>query len=100
MELDLKNAIDESFGGGPAHRPMEDRLRGGRRAVRRRRALISGVVAAAMAITGPVAVRVAAQTQPQVAVGDRVEDRVGVVDDGLLGLAHEVTLEPLTAEQL
>ena len=49
MEFDLKNAIDESFGGGPAHRPMEDRLRAGRRAVRRRRTVVSGVVAAAMA---------------------------------------------------
>jgi hypothetical protein len=49
MEFDLRNAIDESFGGGPAHRPMEDRLRAGRRAVRRRRAVVSGVVAAAMA---------------------------------------------------
>ena len=49
MEFDLKHAIDESFGGGPDHRPMEDRLRAGRRAVRRRRAVVSGVVAAAMA---------------------------------------------------
>ena len=49
MDLDLKNAIDDSFGGGPAHRPMQDRLRAGRRAVRRRRTVISGVVAATMA---------------------------------------------------
>ena len=49
MEFDLKSAIDESFGGGPDHRPMEDRLRAGRRAVRRRRTVVSGVVAAAMA---------------------------------------------------
>jgi hypothetical protein len=49
MEFDLKHAIDESFGGGPDHRPMEDRLRAGRRAVRRRRAVVSGVVAAAVA---------------------------------------------------
>jgi hypothetical protein len=60
MDFDLKNAIDESFGGGPSHRPMEDRLRAGRRAVRRRRAVVSGVVAltmvgivgAASAVTG------------------------------------------------
>ena len=41
MEFDLKHAIDESFGGGPDHRPMEDRLRAGRRAVRRRRAVVA-----------------------------------------------------------
>ena len=62
MDFDFKGAIDESFGGGPSHRPIDERLRAGRRAVRRRRATLTGIAAlatagivgAASAVTGGV----------------------------------------------
>jgi len=45
--MDLREEIAASFGEGPGHRPIEDRLVAGRRVVRRRRRRIAGATAAA-----------------------------------------------------
>ena len=58
MSTDLHEHLETSFGDGPAHRPVDDRLVAGRRALRRRRTATTGgaaVVAAALALT-PAAV--------------------------------------------
>lgn len=46
----LQEEIDRSFGDDPPHRPVEERLMAGRRAVRRRRA--AQTVAAGLAVVG------------------------------------------------
>ena len=91
MDFDLKNAIDESFGGGPDHRPMEDRLRAGRRAVRRRRAVVSGVVAAAMAgIVGAAsAVTGAGTAQRELHPASNDADTITACADATPGLGHQ-----------
>lgn len=48
VDLDLRQEIDRSFGDGPGHRPVEQRIGAGRRAVVRRR--VAGGVAALAAV--------------------------------------------------
>ena len=62
MNTDLQERLDASFDEGPPHRPVEERLAAGRRAVRRRRgtATIGAVVALAVLAVGPVLLRPAA----------------------------------------
>ena len=48
MSIDLRDHLDSSFGDGPAHRHMDDRLVAGRRALRRRRTTtVTGAAAVA-----------------------------------------------------
>jgi hypothetical protein len=62
MTTDLQERLDASFDEGPPHRPVEERLAAGRRAVRRRRgtATIGAAVALAVLAVGPVLLRPAA----------------------------------------
>ena len=56
--MSLQQEIESSFGDGPAHRPVEDRLAAGRAAVRRRRvtgAVAAGAVVAVLGATFAVA---------------------------------------------
>lgn len=48
----LQDEIERSFGDGPAHRPVDDRLQAGRRAVRRRRATTAVAALAVVAVVG------------------------------------------------
>lgn len=51
--MDLRESFDRALDGGPAHRPIADRLAAGRRATRRRRmGAGAGVVAAVVAVGG------------------------------------------------
>ncbi len=55
MELrdaELHDLIDGSFGDGPEHRPVDDRVTAGRRAVARRRMATAAGTAAVLAIVG------------------------------------------------
>jgi len=53
VSTDLRERIDESFGDGPAHRPLEERLVAGRRAMRsRRRTALASSVTAVVASLG------------------------------------------------
>ena len=58
MSIDLRDSIEGSFGDGPGHRPIDERLAAGRRALRRRRVFTaSGTVAAVAAVAlSPAAV--------------------------------------------
>jgi hypothetical protein len=61
MTLDLRDRLETSFGDGPVHRSIDERLALGRRALRRRRLLATGTTAvavAALAVT-PYAVSLA-----------------------------------------
>jgi hypothetical protein len=49
MSTDLQDLLETSFGEGPAHRPIDERLLAGRRALRRRRIVATGATAAAVA---------------------------------------------------
>jgi hypothetical protein len=49
MSVDLRERLDASFGEGPGHRPLEDRLAAGRRALRRRRRLVTFAAAFGLA---------------------------------------------------
>jgi hypothetical protein len=62
MTTDLQERLDASFDEGPPHRPVEERLAAGRRAVRRRRgtATTGAAVALAVLAVGPVLLRPAA----------------------------------------
>ena len=48
----LQDEIERSFGDGPAHRPVEDRLTAGKRVVRRRRATTAAAALAVVAVVG------------------------------------------------
>ncbi len=48
----LQDEIERSFGDGPAHRPVEDRLQAGRQVVRRRRATTAAAALAVVAVLG------------------------------------------------
>jgi hypothetical protein len=50
MSADLRQRLDASFGEGPAHRPVEERLTAGRRAVRRRRRVAVAGAAAGLVV--------------------------------------------------
>ena len=53
MTIDLRDRLETSFGDGPAHRTIDERLDVGRRALRRRRLLATaaaGVAVAAVAL--------------------------------------------------
>lgn len=68
MSTDLRDRLETSFGDGPAHRTMEERLDLGRRALRRRRMVTTGAsaaVVAALALTPYVATRVQDGADPQ-----------------------------------
>lgn len=52
--MDLKESFDRALDGGPAHRPIEDRLVVGRRAARRRRTAMSASVLATVLVLGGV----------------------------------------------
>ena len=49
MSPDLQDLLETSFGDGPAHRPIDERLVAGRRALHRRRIVTTGATAAAVA---------------------------------------------------
>lgn len=50
--MDLKESFDRALDGGPAHRPIEDRLAVGRRAARRRRTAMGASVLATVLVGG------------------------------------------------
>ena len=50
MTIDLRDRLETSFGDGPAHRTIDERLDVGRRALRRRRLLAAGATAMAVAV--------------------------------------------------
>ena len=52
--MDLKERFDQALDGGPAHRPIEDRLAVGRRATRRRRTAVGASVLATVVVLGGV----------------------------------------------
>jgi hypothetical protein len=59
VTTDLGERLEQSIGDGPPHRPLEDRLAAGRRAVRRRRRRVTLGAAVALAVlaVGPVLLR-------------------------------------------
>lgn len=52
MDTDIRHELDRSFGEGPAHPPVEVPLAAGRRALRRRRALVGAAAAGVMVVAG------------------------------------------------
>ncbi|MEO5666334.1 MAG: hypothetical protein ABIR39_23935 [Nocardioides sp.] len=62
--MDLKETFDRALDGGPAHRPIEDRLAVGRRATRRRRTAMGASVLATALVLGGIGW--AAQPDPAV----------------------------------
>lgn len=52
--MDLKETFDRALDGGPAHRPIEDRLAVGRRATRRRRTAMGASVLATAVVLGGI----------------------------------------------
>jgi len=62
--MNLTEELDRSFGSGPAHRPIEDRLAAGRRVVRRRRVATVTAAFAVVAAIGAVGVAVATGSDP------------------------------------
>ena len=54
-EVDWQELIDRSFGDGPGHRPVEQRLAAGRRALRRRRIVVGAAAVALTVAAGGVA---------------------------------------------
>lgn len=82
--MDLKDELERSFAGEPAHRPVEERIAAGRRLVRRRRA-VAGVVALA-AVGGIGAAYGAVGGEPAAEPGytDRTEDAEPGPDRALL----------------
>lgn len=54
-DVDWHELIDRSFGDGPAHRPVEQRLAAGRRALRRRRIVVGAAAVALTVAAGSVA---------------------------------------------
>jgi hypothetical protein len=67
MSIDLRDRIETSFGDGPSHRLIEERLDTGRRALRRRRLAATGsatAVVAALALTPAVMSHLRTDPQP------------------------------------
>ena len=58
--MNLTEELERSFGNGPEHRPIEDRLVAGRRLVRRRRVAASAAALATAAVLGTVGVALGA----------------------------------------
>lgn len=68
---DWRRLIDESFGDGPGHRPIDDRLVAGRRALLRRR-IVVGASAAALVVAAGGSVWAAAPSESQSGDGPAV----------------------------
>lgn len=101
--MNLTEEIDRSFGSGPAHPPIEDRLVAGRRLVRRRRAASTAAVLGVIAAVGASGVALAHIGEPESGTGfanrpsDEPEgDGFGLEEGQEIRLTPEGTL--LTAE--
>lgn len=66
----LHEELDRSFGTGPAHRPVEETLQSGRRALLRRRV---GLAAGALAVLASIGT-VYAEVRPRVVVHEHIEN--------------------------
>lgn len=64
-DVDWRELIDESFGDGPGHRPVEQRLVAGRRALRRRRIVVGAAAVVLTVAAGGAAVAVAQPSDPR-----------------------------------
>jgi hypothetical protein len=62
--MNLTEELDRSFGSGPEHRPIEDRLAAGRRLVRRRRLATGAGATAAVLVVGGAAFALAGGGSP------------------------------------
>lgn len=72
MTIDLRDRLETSFGDGPAHRTIDERLDVGRRALRRRRLLATtavGVAVAAVALAPLAASHLDTSSEPLPVVG-------------------------------
>ncbi|HKE69732.1 MAG TPA: hypothetical protein VKB55_10785 [Nocardioidaceae bacterium] len=78
-DVDWRELIDRSFDDGPTHRPVEQRLIEGRRALRRRRVVIGAAAAVLTVAAGGVAVAVA-PSEPHAAMPaiDRQDEQPSV----------------------
>jgi hypothetical protein len=62
--MNLTEELDRSFGSGPDHRPIEDRLAAGRRLVRRRRIAATAATVAVVAVAGSTGVALTGANEP------------------------------------
>ena len=70
----LQDEIEQSFGTGPAHLPIEDRIEAGRRALRLRRALVALVGTCVVGVIGLTYVVVSPDSDPDGIAGEVAVD--------------------------
>src|SRR5262245_6663611 len=90
-DIDWREQIDRSFGDGPEHPPVGDRLAAGRQALLRRRIVASAaIVALAVVAAGGTWAALPSEPEQQVPVADLPDDKLDAgplrtqTDDGLV----------------